>query len=292
MIEFGEPVCLWSLGATLGEGPFWSASEQAVWFVDIKKHRIHCFHPGTAQQQSWDAPDQVGFVLPMRGGGLLVGMPRRVACFDPATGGFTDLVAVEQDRPGNRLNDGYVDAAGRLWFGSMDDAEHAPTGALYRWDGRGAPIIQDDGIVITNGPATSPDGKVLYHTDTLGKLVFAFDLAPDGGLSNKRIFARIDEGYPDGMAVDADGNVWIALFGGWGIRRYSRDGALTGFVRLPCANVTKLAFGGDDLRTVYATTARKNLDAAAQAAQPLAGGLFAFRVDRPGLPQAEFATHV
>jgi xylono-1,5-lactonase len=289
MIEFGEPICVWALGATLGEGPFWSASEQAVWFVDIKQRRLHRFDPATAQQQSWDAPDQTGFVLPMRGGGLVVGMPRRLARFDPVAARFTDLVSVELDRPGNRLNDGFVDAAGHLWFGSMDDGERAATGALYRWSGRGTPVKQDDGIVITNGPATSPDGKSLYHTDTLGRVVYVFDLGADGSLSNKRDFARIDDGYPDGMAVDADGNVWIALFGGWGIRRYSRQGVLTGFVRMPCANVTKLAFGGDDLRTVYVTTARKGLDEAARAAQPLAGSLFAFRVDRPGLQQTEFA---
>ncbi|GIL41172.1 SMP-30/gluconolactonase/LRE family protein [Roseiterribacter gracilis] len=286
-----ELTCVWSVAAHLGEGPFWSASARALWFVDIKQRQVHCFHPATALQESWNAPDQPGFVLPMQGDTLVVGMPRRLCRFDPVDGSFTDLVAVESNLPRNRLNDGFVDAAGRLWFGSMDDAEEAPTGALYRWDGSGAPLRQDDGIIITNGPATSPDGTVLYHTDTLERTVYAFDLGSNGMLANKRVFVRIEDeaGYPDGMAVDADGRVWIALFGGWGIRCYAPSGKLLRFVRFPCANVTKLTFGDDDLRTIYATTARKGLDDAARLAQPLAGGLFAFRSDRPGLPQAEVA---
>jgi sugar lactone lactonase YvrE len=149
----------------------------------------------------------------------------------------------------------------------------------------------DDGYCITNGPATSPDGRTLYHTDTLKKLIYAFDVSAAGELSNRRVFAAIEDGagHPDGTAVDADGCVWIALFGGWGVRRYSPGGQLLETVALPVANVTKIAFGGDDLRTAYATTARKGLSAAELAAQPRAGDLFAFRVDTPGLPQHHVA---
>jgi sugar lactone lactonase YvrE len=192
---------------------------------------------------------------------------------------------VEADQPGNRFNDGHVGADGALWFGSMDDAENRPSGALYRFDGA-AVARMDEGYIITNGPAVSPDGRTLYHTDTLDKRIHAFDLALDGGLSNKRLFVELrDGGYPDGMAVDAAGHLWVATFGGWRIDRFDAAGRKVGEVRFPCANVTKLAFGGDDLCTVYATTARKGLSAEELAAQPLAGGLFTFRVETPGLPQ-------
>jgi D-xylonolactonase len=277
--------CVWDVGATLGEGVLWDAPQQRVWFVDIKGHRIHrCSHDGV-ERDSWDAPGQVSFIVPAVDGGMVCSLEDGLYRFDDADGSFTPLAKVEAEETGNRFNDGHVDAAGHLWFGSMHDAEEAPSGGLYRFDG--ARVQQmDDGYVITNGPALSPDGATLYHTDTLQKRIYAFDRAPDGSLSNKRTFVEIaDGGYPDGMAVDSTGHLWVATFGGWRIDRFDAAGVKVGEVRFPCANVTKLAFGGEDLRTVYATTARKGLSEQELADQPLAGGLFTFRAETPGLPQ-------
>lgn len=278
------PECLWPLHAELGEGPVWCARERALWFTDIKNRRLHRYHPESRQTGTYIAPGQPGFALPARGGGLVVGMPGGLHHFDPLLVRFSTILQLEADRPGNRLNDAAADARGHLWFGSMDDAENAPSGALYRWNGADHPQRLDDGIVITNGPALSPDGHTLYHTDTLQRVIHAFDVQPDGVLSGKRVLIRIEPeaGYPDGTVVDADGCLWVALWGGWGVRRYSPQGKLLHFVQFPCANVTKVAFGGGDLRTVYATTARKGLSLAELAGQPLAGGLFAFRADTPG----------
>jgi sugar lactone lactonase YvrE len=197
---------------------------------------------------------------------------------------------VEPGLPNNRLNDGAVDPRGRLWFGSMGDGETEATGKLYRLDRSGLAAV-DSGYVITNGPAFSPDGDILYHTDTLQKIIYAFDTGVDGALLNKRVFARIEEGagYPDGPTVDAEGCVWTGLFGGWGVRRYSPQGVLLESIGFPVANVTKIAFGGPNLTTVYATTAAKGLDAAALAAQPLAGGLFRFETAIRGLPSQAVA---
>ena len=284
-----EPECVWPVGAELGEGPLWMAHEAALWFVDIKGCKIHRYAAASGEKRSWDAPDQTGFVAPIRGGGFVAGVRSGLHRFDPVSGGFDLLTTVEPDRPQNRLNDSTVDAEGRLWFGSMDDSEAGDTGAVYRWDGAGAPQRQDDGYGITNGPAISPDGRILYCTDTRLRSIYAFDLAPDGGLSNKRLFLRFngDEGYPDGPVVDAEGCVWTSQFAGWGVRRYSPAGEFLQFVRFPCANITKIAFGGPDLTEVYATTARLHLSAEARAAQSLAGGLFRFRADVPGQPQHE-----
>jgi xylono-1,5-lactonase len=170
----------------------------------------------------------------------------------------------------------------------MDDAESAVSGALYCWSGGGRPELRDSGYAITNGPALSPDGRVLYHTDSAAKTIYAFDLAPDGTLSGKRAFARTDQGHPDGMAVDAEGCLWVALFGGWRIDRYSPAGEAVGSVAMPCANITKLVFGGEDLRTVFVTTARLHLSPEDRARQSLAGGLFRFRADTPGLAHTHF----
>jgi len=282
-----SPDCVWDAGAILGEGALWDAARGQVWFVDIKGRRIHRCDTDGAGRASWDAPTQVGFVVQEEGGGMVCGLEDGLYRFDEHDGAFNALIPVETDLPGNRLNDAHVDAAGRLWFGSMDNGEDAATGALYRFDGGwSAARRMDAGYIITNGPATSPDGGTLYHTDTLGRCIHAFDLRADGSLASKRRFvAHEGSGHPDGMAVDAAGHLWVAVFGGWRIDRYDPQGRKVGEVRFPCANITKPVFGGADLRTVYATTARKGLDAAALAGQPLAGGLFAFSADIPGLAQ-------
>lgn len=280
-----EPECVWDLKAQLGEGPIWSDFEKAVWFVDIKGDKIHRFVPATGERQTFETPPNPGFIVPGEAGEFIVGLQAGLHGFDPKTGKFTLLFRVEPDKPGNRLNDGAVDPLGRLWFGSMDNGEKNPTGCLYRLDKAG-PKAMNCNIPITNGPTFSPDGKTLYHTETLAKLIFAFDVAENGDLSNKRVFAKIEDGagYPDGPAMDSHGCLWTGLYGGWGVRRYSPAGKLLAHVRLPCANVTKMAFCGPDLRTAFVTTAWKGLSSADRAAQPLAGGLFRFETEVAGLP--------
>lgn len=280
-----SPRCVWPLGSELGEGPLWW--RDAVWFTDIKRKMVHRFDPASGKGQSWPAPSEVGFLAPLRSGHFIAGAKTGLHDFDPASGAFTFVRAVEPKRPSNRLNDGAVDQQGRLWFGSMDDAEIEPSGMLYRAYGDSlAPM--DSGYVITNGPAFSPDGSILYHTDTLQKRIYAFDLRADGSLANKRLFTTIEEGagFPDGPVVDSQGCLWTGLFGGWGARRYAPNGTLLEQVSFPVANVTKLVFGGKDFTTVYATTARKGLAEKALADQPFAGGLFSFEAKVPGLPQS------
>lgn len=274
-----------AVGAILGEGPIWDGVRELLWFVDIKGQRIYRFEPATAMLSNWAAPREIGWVLPAADGSMLAGLQGAIARFHPETGRFDMELSIEVEHPGNRLNDAATDRQGRLWFGSIDNAETDATGRLYRFTDNG-PI--DSGLppaVITNGPAFSPDGRTLYHTDTLAGTIFAVPITPSGELGAPRIFARIDanEGYPDGPVVDSEGCVWTGLFAGWGVRRYSPQGELMETVQFPVANVTKLAFGGPDLRTVYATTARKGLDPAALLAQPHAGDLFAFEVSTPGL---------
>lgn len=281
------PECVWDLRAELGEGPCWLARERMLWFVDIAAKRIHRFDPAAGTGQTWTVAHKPSFILPEEGGRWLVGIPGGIACFSPADGSLAVVRRVERNRPHNRLNDACIDRHGRLWFGTMDDLEREPSGALYCWRGRSAPVVRDRGYVVSNGPAFSPDGRVLYHTDSTRGIVFRFDVDAEGRTRGKRALIELEPGAgsPDGTTVDAEGFLWIALWGGWALRRYAPDGRLVGVVPMPCANVTKLAFGGDDLRTAYVTTARAGLDAPALAAQSLAGGLFAFEADVPGLPQ-------
>jgi D-xylonolactonase len=281
-----KPECVWPVAAQLGEGPVWLAAEEAVYFVDIKGRAIHRYHEPSGKTQSWAAPSEPGFIAPTRDGTFIAGLKTGLHRFDPKTGGFKMMQVVEPDARNNRLNDGYVDADGYLWFGSMDDDEKDPTGGLYQLTDSGL-VRRDDKYVITNGPTASVDGRTLYHVDTLEKNVYAFDKARDGTLTNRRVFARIGEGdgHPDGPITDSTGCIWQSLFGGWGINRYSAEGRKLSKLALPVANVTKAAFGGKDLRTLYITTAWKGLSAKERTEQPLAGGLFQVRVDVAGRPQ-------
>jgi sugar lactone lactonase YvrE len=279
----------WPLAAQLGEGPAWIAAEQALWFVDIEGRRLHRYAPADDACDSYPVDGRPSFIVPASDGGMLAGIDlslRRVG-----DGGPGATIASVPDATGCRTNDAVVDARGRLWFGTMDLGERAPLGQVHRFD-RGTLRALGAHCAITNGPALSPDGARLYHVDTLGGVVWAFDLAAlDAGardtLADGRVFARIAaaDGTPDGVTVDSEGCVWVALWGGGGVRRYAADGALLLQVALPCAQVTKVAFGGPDLRTAFVTTARVGLSAAALRGQPLAGALFAFDAPAPGLPQ-------
>ncbi|MEO8453897.1 MAG: SMP-30/gluconolactonase/LRE family protein [Sphingomicrobium sp.] len=282
----GEPKDVWPLAAELGEGPVWVERDRALWFVDIKKHQIHRFDPADRSERSWTAPEQVGFVFPAEGGGFVAGLQSGLHHFDEASGAFELIVAVEPDLPTNRLNDGVVDPQGRLWFGTMDNGEKAKSGAFYCFaEGRLARTPIDE-IAITNGPAVSPDGRLLYVVDTLKGTIDCAAIRDDGALGAARPFVRIDrkDGHPDGPTVDSEGCVWISLYAGWEARRYSPEGELVDRVRFPVANITKIAFGGGDLRTAYATTARQMLSAETIAKQPQIGDLFEFPVEIPGVP--------
>jgi len=280
------PRNVWPLAAELGEGPVWVERDRALWFVDIKKQQIHRYDPASGARRSWDAPEQVGFILPAERGGFVAGLQSGLYHFDDNSGAFDLLVKVDEDIPANRLNDGTVDPKGRIWFGTMDNQERDRSGAFYCFANGKLTRTAIGNIAITNGPAVSPDGRILYVVDTLRGTIDAVDIDDDGTLGERRSYVRIDpsEGHPDGPTIDAEGCVWISLYAGWEARRYSPTGELIERVRFPVANITKIAFGGDDLRTVYATTARQLLSRENIAKQPEIGDLFEFTAEVPGVP--------
>jgi sugar lactone lactonase YvrE len=284
-----EPV--WRLDALLGEGPVWLPDEQALRFVDIKRGLLHRYDPACDGRDTLEVGGQPSFIVPESGGGLLVGSDSRLFRFDGERLG-EPLLAIPQPAH-NRTNDATVDHQGRLWFGTMDDAEERPTGAVWCLDRTGLHRAGGEAVV-TNGPAVSGDGRFLYHVDSGRRTIWRFVLGPDPVLADGEIFLRLGEedGYPDGIVVDSEDCLWVALWDGWGVRRYAPDGTLLLHVAFPCARVTKLAFAGPDLRTAYVTTARVGLDATALVQQPLAGSLFAFPAPAKGqaLPQVRANT--
>ena len=279
--------CVWNIAAALGEGCLYSPEDgpkgSAVWLVDILGRKLHRFDPTAGNGQSWDCPSPPGFIL--RGSrGWIVGLEHGLHRFDPTDGTFSPMVAVEADRPQNRLNDGTVGPDGAIWFGSKVENEDDTSGACYRWPGAGEPVRLDDGYVVTNGPAFSPDGKTLYHSDSVNRRVLARDVHPDGSVGPNRLFTEIAEGdgYPDGLAIDREGCLWVALWAGSGVRRYSPAGERLGHFPVGARNVTKPAFGGADGRTLYLTSARCGMSDAELTLAPDSGGLFALSVDVGG----------
>lgn len=282
-----EAAHLLTIGATLGEGPIWA--DGALWFVDIKQQRVYRHDPDAGTVDHWASPEMIGWIVPAERGGFVAGLQSGLHHFSPDEGSFTRIASIEEHLPANRLNDAAVDPSGRLWFGTMDNDESAASGRLYRWHGDPAAVSETEAapVCITNGPAISPDGATLYHVDTLGKRVIAHAIGADGTLDEGRTFLTFggDDGHPDGAICDAEGGVWIGFFGGWAARRYDVDGTLTDEVRFPVSNITKIALGGPDGRTAYATTARQALDDAGLAAQPMAGDIFTFDARVPAQPQ-------
>lgn len=280
------------IGATLGEGPVWDSASALLWFVDIKKPRLYRYNEATKKLDHWDAPAEIGWALPSDDGRLLCGLQDGLYWFDPAQGTFSFRCHVEPDDPDNRLNDATTDPSGRIWFGSMDNGEAKNSGRFYKLD-RDTPVpAGPDKISITNGPAVSPDGKTIYFTDTLGRKILKAAIDASGNVGATELFHAFAEGtgYPDGPVCDSQGNVWSCMYAGWGAICFDPAGKQIDFIRLPVANVTKLAFGGADLKTAYFTTAAQGLSAEERTAQPFAGDLFSCRMKIAGVRATPFRT--
>ena len=293
MQQYGTDLhCVWQAAATLGEGPLWVERERALYWVDIKKMQLHRYGIAGGEQRSWQFDSPLSALAPRASGGFIGTFREGFATLDLRGDGAVvqTLGGPEAEIPENRFNDGKVDAQGNFWAGSMDDDEERPSGVLYRLgpDLQWQPV--DDGYVITNGPAFSPDGRTLYHNDTLQRTVYAFDLDERGRPCNKRVFVQLSEtsGYPDGLTVDSEGCIWLCHWSGWGITRFSPDAEAIGRIELPVANVTSCTFAGPQLDTLFITTARKGLSSEELQAQPLAGGLFRCHPGVRGMPQPLF----
>jgi D-xylonolactonase len=286
-----ETVCVADVRAQLGEGPVWVETEQALYWTDIHGRLIHRRALADGALSRWEMPCRVGSLLPRSGGGFIAGTDQGLALIDPEGGRFDPFANPESELPTNRFNDGKTDRQGRFWAGTMDDEEKAAQGALYRIDPDLSWTRIDDGYRVCNGPAFSPDGRTMYHTDSARQVVYAFDLDEAGQAANRRDFAHFarDEGYPDGMTVDSEGCLWVAFWDGWCLRRLSPEGAVLSILEVPVQRPTSCAFAGPDLDHLFITSARIGLDHAALAAQPQAGGLFLARPGARGLAEQPFA---
>ncbi len=275
------------LRAELAEGPVWDPATSRLLFVNIMAGEVHEFDPSTGADRVLQVGEPVGVVSPTADGHLIAGLQSGFARIDRRTGTVTKLAAVEADRPDNRMNDGACDSRGRFWAGTLNMRHQREAAALYRLDPDGRVTRVLEHVTNSNGLDWSPDDTRMYYVDTgTGRVdVFAFD-AMGGQLSGRRPFVTIPDadGHPDGLIVDAEGGVWVALWGGGVVNRYRPDGALDRQVRVPVSHPTKCAFGGPDLSDLFITTAWQGFTAEQRAAHPHAGGIFHCRPGVTGHP--------
>jgi len=214
-----KPELIVNAHAIIGEGPWWDSRASLLYWLDIQGRRLHVYDPDQASDRSVTLSERPGAVVGRQSGGLLMAMEHGFAFVDPNTGAATPILNPEPDKPGNRFNDGKCDSYGRFWAGTMDDAEKERSGAFYRLDADLSCTRLFGGVGISNGFAWSPDDKYLYYIDTPTRRIDAFDFDPEtGGLSNRRVAFEVPlgMGFPDGMTVDEEGMLWVALWMGWG----------------------------------------------------------------------------
>lgn len=280
------------MGNRLGEGPMWNVAEGALYWVDALRPAIHRldFHGAIA---TWPMPSVIGSFVFRAGGGLVGALKNGFATIELDTGAVETIVDPEPDRPNNILNDGKCDRRGRYWCGSRDGALQDPLGRLFRLDPGFACRTMDEGFIVSNGIAWSPDDRTMYFADSRAETVWAYDFDLDGGaIKNRRVFfsTRDIEGRCDGATVDQEGFYWCALVHGGAIARLDPKGRLDRLIPMPVRHVTMCSFGGENLDVLYATSAAAMVPEAEREAQPLAGALFAIHgLGVQGLPEPSFA---
>ncbi len=262
----------------LGEGPLWHSVHQMLYWVDIEKEVVHAFEPHTQRHREWPVASRVGTIAPSADGKLVLGLHGEVAELDTATGEVTRLVELEQDLPENRCNDGKCDPVGRFWVGTMHLQTKPGTGSLYCIDHSRKVHRVLKGLTISNGMGWSPDGRYMYFIDSHDRYVRRYRFNPDQPvLEGEEIILRFsdEEGLPDGMCVDREGNLWIGFWGGYRVGCYNPEtGEHLADVSVPAPHVTSCCFGGKELDTLYITTARDGLDDEQLKHDPLSGSLF------------------
>jgi sugar lactone lactonase YvrE len=280
--------------ATIGEGPVWDDRSERLLWVDIAAGLVHRLDPSTGQSSTLDVGQPVGSVAPAEDGGLVAAVRDGFALFAPGSGIMSRLLPVERALTANRMNDGKCDSWGRFWAGTMAVGHTPGAGTLYRLEKTAGDYTVEpmlSGITVANGLDWSPDNRLMYYIDSATQRIDVFDFDEErGSLTNRRVFAAIAaaDGLPDGMTVDAEGHVWVALFRGAKVRRYRPDGEIDLEVKVPVTLVTSCAFGGAHGQDLFITTARHRLTPAEAAEQTTAGGVFICRPGPTGRPPYRF----
>jgi sugar lactone lactonase YvrE len=289
-----QPKALKVEKSILGEGPLWNSQKGQLVWVDIEGKKVHVYEPSTGKENAISVGQRIGAIVKADDGRMVCALENGFAFLELASGRLEPIVDPEAHLPGNRFNDGKVDPAGRFWAGTMPMGEGGPLGSLYRLDEDGSAHRMVGDIGCSNGLGWSLDAKTMYYIDTGTGRIDQFDYdAESGHIGNRRILAAIqkEHGNPDGMAVDAEGKLWVACWGGYGISRIDpATGTLLERLNLPVSQVTSCCFGGENLDELYITSASVGLDEERLRKEPLAGSLFVCKPGVQGLPSYEYKT--
>lgn len=278
-----------SVQNALGEGPIWHIGEKALYWVDIESSCYYRYDPVTGTHQRIDVGVKVGTLAFRAAGGFVMATAKGYATWEPTTRSLQVIGNPEPDKPNSRFNDGAVDRRGRFWAGTLGDPYR---NGLYRLDPDGKIHTMDTGIDISNGIGWSPDNKTMYFTDSTPRHIYAYDFdLESGNISNRRLFIDSSNrpGLPDGLTVDQEGFIWSARWDGSCVERYSPTGKLDRRISVPARHTTSVTFGGDDLRDLYITSARGELNDEEQGQPSMDGDLFRIRLDVGGFPEPMFA---
>ncbi|HET6319067.1 MAG TPA: SMP-30/gluconolactonase/LRE family protein [Chloroflexota bacterium] len=278
--------------ALVGEGPVWDERTQTLVWVDIMGNAVHVYDPASGEDRRIDVGQPVGAAALRERGGLVLALRDGFAVLDGDLANTRVVASVEADVPSNRMNDGKCDAAGRLWAGTMGIEVRRGLGSFYRLDADYTVTRMFGDVTISNGLDWSLDNRQMYYIDSPTQRIDVFDFQLERGVLGERreLFGIPREvGLPDGMTLDAEGNLWVALHGAGVVHRYSPSGELLARVRVPAKQVTCPTFGGPDYGDLYITTMTHGLSDEARAAQPLSGSLFRCRPGVKGRPPFRFA---
>ncbi len=282
--------CVSAVGAIVGEGPVWDHRTNLLYWVDVTAPAFHVFDPKTGKDHATQSPHLISALLPSNDGGMVALTQNGLEKYNPITNALEELYDPERHLPSNRFNDAKTDRKGRIWAGTMSLDATMPSGSLYCFDEVTSATARDGGFQVSNGLGWSPDDTKFYFVDSALGTVFSYDFdAATGEITNKQSFLVFDpqEGKPDGICVDCEGNVWVALWDGWRVACYSPSGTLIREIDMPVPRPTSLCLGGADLKTLYITSASIRLPADVLEEAPLSGGLFSIQVDIAGQPTNE-----
>lgn len=286
--------------SVLGESPFWHPQEQFLYWADIAGHHLHRLNPFTGDVDSWTMPSEPGCFAPAVQGGFIIALRDRIVHAAAWGGDLHKLCEIDHDAANTRSNDGKCDGAGRFWIGTMFEPRTAARAQLLCWDGVQLQFKQGNAMV-ANALAFSPDGHAVYWADTPQHTIWVWDFdAKTGTMNHQRIFKRFASkpdgwvsglednggygGRPDGAAVDIHGNLWVAMFEGKRVVQLSPSGEELQSIEAPVTTCTMPAFGGDDMQTLYVTSARHNRSAEEIEREPAMGCIFSLRVNVAGAP--------
>ena len=289
-IKTAEPKVVWKSNCILGEGTLWVKKHNSIYFVDIKKKKIHILNVKNKKKKVIKVNKQISFIAHIKKNIFILGLEREIRIVNLKSKKVIKSIVIEEDLSNNRINDGKTDPKGRLWFGTMDNPERSiKNGSLYCLDKDLIIHKVDTGYFITNGPAFLNENN-FYHTDSRRRIIYKLKVNKYLKIIKKEVFIKLNSnnGSPDGMTLDRNKNLWVATYGGAKLLVFNKNGKLKHTVKFPAKNITNCTFGGKNNTEIFVTTAKKSMNKSELQKYSFSGSLFSVKSNIKGLNQKNF----